>query len=77
VSDQETAKPEVTWRDARRAIALAAALVVLLLVAGANFVVVEVRLLGLSVGTRMSWALIGAAALGFGAGVIYARRLKR
>ena len=77
MSERETARREVTWRDAGRAAALAGALVVVLLVAGANFILVEVRLLGLQVQTRLSWALLGAGLLGFAAGVFYARRLRR
>ena len=62
-----------TWGDALRAIGLAVTLVLVVLIAGANFVLVEVRLLGLAFDTRLAWALLMAAALGFLAGVIFTR----
>ena len=53
---------------------VAFALVVAVLIVGANFVLVEVRLLGLELETRLGWALIVAFVLGFGAGVLWRRR---
>lgn len=64
---------EVSWREARRALLLALGLLLVLVVAGANFALVEVRLLGLRIETRLAWALLGAGALGFAAGTAYAR----
>ncbi len=54
--------------------AFAAALVVAVLVVGANFVLVEVRLLGAVVEMRLGWALVVAAAFGFALGMAWARR---
>ena len=62
-----------TWGDALRAVGLAVTLVLVVLIAGANFVLVEVRLLGLAFDTRLAWALLLAAALGFVAGVVFTR----
>ena len=58
-----------TWPEAIRAVAVAVAAVVVLLVAGANFVIVEVRILGLVFDTRLSWALLVALAFGIVIGV--------
>ncbi len=58
-----------TWPEALRAVALAAVLVCVVLIAGANFVLVEVRLLGLAFDTRLSWALLVALAAGVLVGV--------
>ena len=62
-----------TWREAGRAVAAALVLLLVLLVVGANFVLVEVRLLGLTAETRLGWALLVAAALGFAAGRVRRR----
>ncbi len=53
---------------------VALALVTAVLIVGANFVLVEVRLLGLELETRLGWALIVALLIGFGAGVLYRRQ---
>ena len=53
---------------------VAIALVVAVLIVGANFVLVEVRLLGLEIETRLGWALIVALLIGFGAGTLYMRQ---
>ncbi len=61
-------------RRAAREALVALALVLAVLLVGANFVLVEIRLLGLAVETRLGWALLAALLLGFGAGVLWARR---
>ena len=53
---------------------VASALVIAVLIVGANFVLVEVRLLGLELETRLGWALIVALLVGFGAGMLYRRQ---
>lgn len=60
---------ETTWPEALRSVGLAAVLVCVVLIAGANFVLVEVRLLGLAFETRLSWALLVALGLGVLIGV--------
>ncbi len=52
---------------------VASALVIAVLIVGANFVLVEVRLLGLELETRLGWALIVALLVGFGAGMLWRR----
>ena len=54
----------------------AAAMVALTLVAAANFVLVEVRLIVWAGDVRLAWALLAAAALGFVLGLV-APRLRR
>lgn len=61
-------------RRALREVAVAACLLLAVVIVGANFVLVEVRLPGISVTTRLGWVLLGALAAGFGAGVLWARR---
>jgi hypothetical protein len=61
-------------RRALRELAVAACLLVAVVVVGANFVLVEVRLPGMSVTTRLGWVLLAALATGFGAGALWARR---
>ena len=63
----------VTWPRALRALAVACALVLVLTFVAANFVLVDVRLWGLSVETRLAWAAVVPAALGFAAGTLLAR----
>lgn len=61
-------------RRALREMAVAAGLLVAVVIVGANFVLVEVRLPGFSVTTRLGWVLLAALAAGFGAGALWARR---
>ncbi len=49
-------------------------LVSVVVVVGANFVLVEVRLPGIAVTTRLGWVLLAALAPGFGTGALWARR---
>ncbi len=61
-------------RRAAREAAVALALILAVLIVGANFVLVEVRLLGFEIETRLGWALIAMLLLGFGVGVLWTRR---
>jgi hypothetical protein len=56
-----------------RALVVACALVLVLTFVAANFVLVDVRLWGLSVEIRLAWAAVVPGALGFGAGVLFCR----
>ena len=58
----------------RRDVGLAVVLVLAVLIAGANFVLVEVRLLIVQFETRLSWVLLVPAILGFATGVSYTRK---
>lgn len=60
-------------RTAGRAVLGAGLLVLVVLVAGANFVLVDVRLLVVEVETRLAWALLVPAVLGLAAGVLSER----
>ena len=64
---------EARNRAAREAF-IALALILAVLIVGANFVLVEVRLLGFEIATRLGWALIAMLLLGFGIGVLSTRR---
>ena len=66
-------RPRVTWARALRALAEACVLLLVLTFVAANFVLVDVRLWGLSVETRLAWAAVVPAVLGFVAGILYAR----
>jgi hypothetical protein len=61
-------------RRALREAAVAVGLVLAVVIVGANFVLVEVRLPGVTVTTRLGWVLLAALAAGFGAGILWARR---
>jgi hypothetical protein len=63
----------VTWPRALRALAEACALVLVVTFVAANFVLVDVRLWGLRVETRLAWAAVVPAGLGFAGGVLYGR----
>jgi hypothetical protein len=63
----------ITWPRALRALVVACALVLVLTFVAANFVLVEVRLWGLDVETRLAWAAVVPAVLGFAGGVLYCR----
>lgn len=63
----------ITWDRALGALALAGALLAAVMFVAANFVLVDVRLWGLNVETRLAWAVVVPAALGFAAGLLYAR----
>jgi hypothetical protein len=66
-------RSRVTWPRALRALAEACALVLVVTFVAANFVLVDVRLWGLRVETRLAWAAVVPAALGFAAGVLHSR----
>ena len=61
-------------RRAIRETIVASALILAVLIVGANFVLVEVRLLGIEVETRLGWALIAPLLIGFAAGALWRRR---
>jgi H+/Cl- antiporter ClcA len=63
----------ITWSRALRALVVACALVLVLTFVAANFVLVDLRLWGLDVETRLAWAAVVPAALGFGAGTLFCR----
>jgi hypothetical protein len=63
----------ITWRRALRALAVALGLVAVVTFVAANFVLVDVRLWGLDVQTRLAWAVVAAAGLGFAGGMLYSR----
>ena len=63
----------VTWPQAARAAAVALLLVGALAFAAANFVLVDVHVLALSVQTRLAWVVLVPAALTFALGVRYGR----
>jgi uncharacterized membrane protein len=66
-------KRPVTWDRAVRAVLVAGVLVGVVLFVAANFVLVEVRLFGLSFEVWLAWAVVLPAALAFAAGMLYAR----
>lgn len=63
----------MTWDRALRAVAVACASLAVVAFVAANFVLVDVRLWGLVVETRLAWAVVVPAGLSFGAGMLYAR----
>jgi hypothetical protein len=63
----------ITWPRALRALAVACGLVLVVTFVAANFVLVDVRLWGLDVETRLAWAVVVAAGLGFAGGFLYSR----
>lgn len=63
----------ISWRRALRALSEACGLVLVVTFVAANFVLVDVRLWGLTVEMRLAWAVVVAAALGFAGGVLYSR----
>lgn len=65
--------PSISWSRVVRALLAAFMLLGALIFVAANFVLVEVRLLGLDFETRLAWAVVVAAALGFAGGVLHAR----
>lgn len=69
--------PPVTWNRALRALIVACVLVVAVLFVAANFMLVEVRLMGLNFETRLAWVVVVPAALAFAGGVLYARARSR
>jgi hypothetical protein len=66
--------PTPSRRRALREAALAVGLLLAVVIVGANFVLVEVRLPGISVTTRLGWVLLVVFTAGFGAGALWARR---
>lgn len=67
----------VSWARALRAAGFAVLLVAALAVAAANFVLVDVHVLALSVQVRLAWAVLVPAALTFALGVRYGRASAR
>ena len=63
----------MTWGRALRALVVACALLLVLTFVAANFVLVDLRLWGLSVQTRLAWAAVVPAGVGFAAGTLFAR----
>ena len=63
----------VTWGRALRALAAACLLVLVLTFVAANFVLVDLRLWGLNVETRLAWVGVVPGVIGFGAGVLFGR----
>jgi len=63
----------ISWSRALRAVVVACGLVLVVLFVAANFVLVDVRLLGLRLEVRLAWAVVVPAALAFGGGLLYAR----
>ena len=63
----------VTWNRALRALIVACVLVAAVLFVAANFVLVEVRLVGFTVEVRLAWAVVLPASLAFAGGMLYAR----
>ena len=69
-----TQPPEQSARiSTRRLITLAVALVLLVIFVAENFEPVEVRLFVTEQSTRLAWALLIAALLGFACGLIVAK----
>jgi two-component system response regulator MprA len=65
------------WRRAIRSAVVALALVTAVIVVAGNFVVVHVRLLGLGFDTRLAWAIVLPAAIGFAGGAGWSRSVGR
>ncbi|MEA2142840.1 MAG: hypothetical protein QOI64_1270 [Solirubrobacteraceae bacterium] len=63
----------ISWRRALRALSVACGLLVVVTFVAGNFVLVDVRLWALNVETRLAWAVVVAAGLGFAGGVLYSR----
>ena len=61
------------WQTVREA-GLAVFLCCAIVLVGANFVLVEVRFLGVAFDARLGWVILAALLLGFGAGVLWMRR---
>jgi hypothetical protein len=64
----------MSWGRAARAISVAAVLVGAVALAGANFVLVDVRLLAFHVETRLGWVMLVPALAAFVAGMLHERR---
>ena len=63
----------VTWNRALRALIVACVLILAVLFVAANFVLVEVRFMGLDFEARLAWVVVVPAALAFAGGLLYAR----
>ena len=63
----------MTWGRAVRALVVACGLLLVLTFVAANFVLVDLRLWGLSVQTRLAWVAVVPAGVGFAAGRLFAR----
>jgi hypothetical protein len=63
----------ISWRRALRALSVACGLLVVVTFVAGNFVLVDVRLWALNVETRLAWAVVVAAGLGFAGGILYSR----
>lgn len=70
-------RSEIDWPRALRALAVALALVCTVVFVAGNFVVVEVRVFGVKLRTRLGWAVVVPAALAFAAGLAYGRARAR
>ncbi len=74
-----TRSPRRWWHRHRwtiRLVAVAGLMVALTLFAAANFVLVELRLIVWGGDVRLSWALLGAGAVGFVLGLVAPRLLR-
>ena len=69
---QLTSRSRLTWRRrwTVRLVLAAAALVVMTYLAAANYIIVEIRLIGWQGDVRLSWALFGAIVFGVLLGVV-------
>ncbi len=63
----------MTWGRAVRSLVAAAVLVLAVVVVAGNFVLVQVRILGLGIETRLAWAVVVPAAIAFWAGTVWSR----
>ena len=63
----------MTWGRAVRSLAAAVVLVLAVVVVAGNFVLVQVRILGLGIETRLAWAIVVPAAIAFWAGTVWSR----
>lgn len=67
----------VGWDRALRSVAGAMLLVLVVVFVAGNFVVVDVRLLGLSLETRVAWVAVVPGALGFAVGLLWSASRRR
>jgi uncharacterized integral membrane protein len=73
MDQKQSMRPWQTWRGAAALAVIAICLTLLTLFVADNFGVVEVRLVFLTLKTRLAWSLLLAAALGFTIGLLTAR----
>jgi two-component system response regulator MprA len=67
----------MTWGRAVRSLAAAVVLVLAVVVVAGNFVLVQVRILGIGIETRLAWAVVVPAAIAFWAGTVWSRTGRR